>query len=153
VSGCHPVPVIVPASSRGRQARAGGHRPRDMPHPQHLGRVATGKPSMGIAQAGIAGAAASDGRSAHTVTGPGSGGRLANHLDQVTTAHPPGHQTAVAISASSTDAEPEQGVLARERSVIVMAEATVAGGGLVRRPWVLLWALGLAQLMVVLDRS
>ena len=32
-----------------------------------------------------------------------------------------------------------------------MAEATVAGGGLVRRRWVLLWALGLAQLMVVLD--
>src|SRR5262249_36931638 len=42
-------------------------------------------------------------------------------------------------------------VLAGERSVIVMAEATVAGGGLVRRRWVLLWALGLAQLMVVLD--
>jgi len=35
--------------------------------------------------------------------------------------------------------------------VIVMAEATVAGGGMVRRRWVLLWALGLAQLMVVLD--
>src|SRR6266568_2224868 len=32
-----------------------------------------------------------------------------------------------------------------------MAEATVAGGGMVRRRWVLLWALGLAQLMVVLD--
>ena len=32
-----------------------------------------------------------------------------------------------------------------------MAEATVAGGGLVRRRWLLLWALGLAQLMVVLD--
>src|SRR5690349_24406766 len=32
-----------------------------------------------------------------------------------------------------------------------MAEATVAGGGLVRRRWVLLWALGLAQLTAVLD--
>src|SRR6516225_9886796 len=32
-----------------------------------------------------------------------------------------------------------------------MAQATVAGGGLVRRRWLLLWALGLAQLMVVLD--
>jgi EmrB/QacA subfamily drug resistance transporter len=32
-----------------------------------------------------------------------------------------------------------------------MAEATVAGGGLVRRRWLLLWAIGLAQLMVVLD--
>src|ERR1700751_3379394 len=32
-----------------------------------------------------------------------------------------------------------------------MAEATVAGGGLVRRRWVLLWVIGLAQLMVVLD--
>src|SRR5579864_1218989 len=32
-----------------------------------------------------------------------------------------------------------------------MAEATVAGGGLDRRRWVLLWVLGLAQLMVVLD--
>jgi predicted MFS family arabinose efflux permease len=32
-----------------------------------------------------------------------------------------------------------------------MAEATVAGGGLVRRRWVLLGAIGLAQLMVVLD--
>src|SRR5499425_1189657 len=32
-----------------------------------------------------------------------------------------------------------------------MAEATVAGGGLDRRRWVLLWAIGLAQLMVVLD--
>jgi EmrB/QacA subfamily drug resistance transporter len=35
--------------------------------------------------------------------------------------------------------------------VIVMAEATVAGGGLDRRRWVLLWVIGLAQLMVVLD--
>ena len=34
---------------------------------------------------------------------------------------------------------------------MVMAEATVAGGGLVRRRWLLLWAIGLAQLMVVLD--
>src|SRR5580700_10672190 len=41
--------------------------------------------------------------------------------------------------------------LARERGVIVMAEATVAGGGLDRRRWVLLWVIGLAQLMVVLD--
>jgi hypothetical protein len=32
-----------------------------------------------------------------------------------------------------------------------MAEAAVAGGGLVRRRWVLLWVIGLAQLMVVLD--
>ena len=32
-----------------------------------------------------------------------------------------------------------------------MAEATVAGGGLDRRRWVLLWVIGLAQLMVVLD--
>ena len=32
-----------------------------------------------------------------------------------------------------------------------MAEAAVAGGGQDRRRWVLLWALGLAQLMVVLD--
>ncbi len=34
-----------------------------------------------------------------------------------------------------------------------MAEAAVAGGGLDRRRWVLLWVIGLAQLMVVLDRS
>jgi MFS family permease len=32
-----------------------------------------------------------------------------------------------------------------------MAEATVAEGGLDRRRWVLLWVIGLAQLMVVLD--
>ena len=32
-----------------------------------------------------------------------------------------------------------------------MAEATVAGGGQDRRRWVLLWVIGLAQLMVVLD--
>ena len=32
-----------------------------------------------------------------------------------------------------------------------MADATVAGGGQVRRRWVLLWVIGLAQLMVVLD--
>ena len=32
-----------------------------------------------------------------------------------------------------------------------MAEATVAGGGLDRRRWLLLWVIGLAQLMVVLD--
>jgi hypothetical protein len=32
-----------------------------------------------------------------------------------------------------------------------MAEAAVASGGLVRRRWVLLWVIGLAQLMVVLD--
>jgi len=36
VSGCHLVSVIVPASSRGRPARAGGHGPRDATHPQHL---------------------------------------------------------------------------------------------------------------------
>jgi MFS family permease len=35
--------------------------------------------------------------------------------------------------------------------VIVMAEATVAGGGLDRRRWVLLGVIGIAQLMVVLD--
>jgi len=33
----------LPASSRGRQARAGHHGPRDLPQPQDLGRVATGK--------------------------------------------------------------------------------------------------------------
>src|SRR5579864_4897971 len=32
-----------------------------------------------------------------------------------------------------------------------MAEATVAGGGLDRRRWLLLWVIGLAQLMVILD--
>ena len=32
-----------------------------------------------------------------------------------------------------------------------MAKAAVAGGGLDRRRWVLLWVIGLAQLMVVLD--
>ena len=32
-----------------------------------------------------------------------------------------------------------------------MAEAAVAGGGLDRRRWLLLWVIGLAQLMVVLD--
>ena len=30
-----------------------------------------------------------------------------------------------------------------------MAEATVSGGGQDRRRWVLLWVIGLAQLMVV----
>src|SRR6202044_3173039 len=38
-----------------------------------------------------------------------------------------------------------------ERSVMVMVEATVAGGGPDRRRGVLLWVVGLAQLMVVLD--
>jgi hypothetical protein len=38
VSGCHLVPVIVQASGRGRQARAGGRRPRDVTQPQDLGR-------------------------------------------------------------------------------------------------------------------
>ena len=33
-----------------------------------------------------------------------------------------------------------------------MAEAAVAGGGLDRRRWVPPWVIGLAQLMVVLDR-
>jgi hypothetical protein len=32
-----------------------------------------------------------------------------------------------------------------------MAEATVGTGGLDRRRWLLLWVIGLAQLMVVLD--
>ena len=32
-----------------------------------------------------------------------------------------------------------------------MAEAAVSGGGLERRRWVLLWVIGLAQLMVELD--
>jgi len=86
-----------------------------------------------------------------TVTGQDLGGRPANRLDQATIAHPPGHKTAKAISASNADAESKEGVLARERSVIVMAEATVAGGGLDRRRWVLLWVIGLARLMVVPD--
>jgi hypothetical protein len=38
------------------------------------------------------------------VTGPGVPGRPANYLDPVTTAHLPGHKTAEAIWASSTDA-------------------------------------------------
>ena len=57
VSGCHLVPVIVRASGRGRQARAGGHGQRDVTQPQDLGRVATGKSLRSIAQTGIAGAA------------------------------------------------------------------------------------------------
>jgi len=36
VSGCYPIPVILRASSRGRQARVGGHRPRDATQPQDL---------------------------------------------------------------------------------------------------------------------
>jgi len=43
VSGRHRVPVIARASSHGRQARAGGHGPRDVTQPQDLSRVATGK--------------------------------------------------------------------------------------------------------------
>jgi hypothetical protein len=39
------------------------------------------------------------------VTGPGSRGSPANHLDQATMAHQPGQQTAKAISASAADAE------------------------------------------------
>ena len=40
------------------------------------------------------------------VTGPGSRGQPANHLDQATAAHPPGYKTAKAISASNeADAE------------------------------------------------
>jgi hypothetical protein len=35
-------------------------------------------------------------------------------------------------------------VSAKERSVIAMAEAAVAGGGPDRRRWVLLWVIGLA---------
>jgi len=30
VSGCYPIPVILRASSRGRQERAGGHGQRDV---------------------------------------------------------------------------------------------------------------------------
>ena len=41
--------------------------------------------------------------------------------------------------------------MARERGVIVLAEATVAGGGPDRRRWVLLRVTGLAQPMVVPD--
>ena len=41
--------------------------------------------------------------------------------------------------------------MARDRGVIVMAEATVAGGGLDRRRWVLLRVTGLAQLIVAPD--
>jgi hypothetical protein len=43
------------------------------------------------------------------------------------------------------------GEISKGRGVIVMAEAAVTGGGLDRRRWVLLWVIGLAQLMVVLD--
>ncbi len=38
-------------------------------------------------------------------TGPGPVGRSANHLDQATIAHLPGHKTAKAIWASNADAE------------------------------------------------
>jgi len=76
VSGRHRVPVIARASSHGRQARAGGHGPRDVTQPQDLSRVATGKsfpghrpdrhrractPLMAVPP--------------NTVTGPGSGGQ------------------------------------------------------------------------------
>jgi len=56
VNGCYLIPVILRASSR-RQARAGGHGPRDVTQPQDLGRVATGKSSRSIAQTGTAGPA------------------------------------------------------------------------------------------------
>ena len=39
--------------------------------------------------------------------------------------------------------------MARERGVIVLAEAAVAGGGPDRRRWVLLWVIGLVQLVVL----
>ena len=62
--------------------------------------------SRGTAQVGIAGAARPSWLfGPMPVTGPGSRSRPANHLDPVTTAHPPGHKTAKAIWASSTDAE------------------------------------------------
>ena len=57
VSGCYPIPVILRASSRGRQARVGADGQRDVTQPHHLGRVATGKSSRSIAPTGIAGAA------------------------------------------------------------------------------------------------
>ena len=42
----------------------------------------------------------------HRPTGiAGAGGTPANHLDQTTIAHLPGHKTAKAISASNADAE------------------------------------------------
>jgi hypothetical protein len=40
-----------------------------------------------------------------TVTGPGSRGSQANHLDQTTAAYPTGHKTAKTVSASDADAE------------------------------------------------
>jgi hypothetical protein len=40
-----------------------------------------------------------------TVTGPGSRGSPANHLDQTTAAYPPGHKTVKTVSASNADAE------------------------------------------------
>jgi len=62
-----------------------------------------------------------------TVTGPGSRGSPTNHQDQATIANLPGHKTAKACCMG--------------RSVIVMAEATLAEGGLARRRWVLLWVI------------
>ena len=44
-------------------------------------------------------------RESGTVTGPGSRGSPANHLDQTRTAHQPGQQTAKTVSASTADAE------------------------------------------------
>jgi hypothetical protein len=66
----------VAASSLGRQARAGGHGPRDVPQPHDLGRVATGKSSPGHHPDGHR-----RGRTPlmvvppDTVTGPGSRGQ------------------------------------------------------------------------------
>jgi len=76
VSGRHRVPVIARASSRGRQARAGGHGPRDVTQAQDLGQGRYWKVIPGHRPDGhrrgrtLLMAVPPD-----TVTGPGSGGQ------------------------------------------------------------------------------
>jgi len=88
VSGCHLVPVIVQASGRGRQARAGGHGQRDVTQPQDLGQgryrkvIPDHRPDRHRRGRTLLMAVPPN-----AVTGPGSGGRPVNHLGQVTVAH------------------------------------------------------------------
>ena len=94
------VPAVLATVHDVSRGKSGGH-PYRSPTPGAAWERRTPR-NHSVNQGAVRGSAF---RESGTVTGPGSRGRSANHLDQTTIAHQPGRKTAKAISASTADAE------------------------------------------------
>jgi hypothetical protein len=108
VSGCDLVLVIVRASSR-RQARVGGHGPRDVTRPQDLGRVRYRKVIPGAPPKSTPpGPHALDGRSARYRDRRGSRGQVGESPGSGDDRSPAWSQDCKTIPASNADAESKE---------------------------------------------